>query len=87
MVSERLGGVTDKLLPLVSWPATTILDAPVKPLPWEQVTHPAILIAHSVHIDGGDVETAERQFGLVDPGSSFAMIPITIGRMRIQFGS
>jgi hypothetical protein len=79
VMSERSGGVADKLLPLVSWPADTILDALVKPLPWEQVTHPAILIAHSVHIGDDDVEPAERQFGLVDPGTSFAMILITIG--------
>ena len=86
VVSEHSGGVADKLLPLVSWPATTsvggIAAAPVKPLPWAEVTHPAILIAHSI----GDVDAApaERQFGLVDPGTSFAMIPITIGRMRAQ---
>ena len=87
VVSERSGGVADKLLPLVSWPADTILDALVKPLPWEQVTHPAILIAHTVHVGDDDVEPAARQFGLVDPGTSFAMIPITIGRLRGQSDS
>ena len=87
VVSERSGGVADKLLPLVSWPATMALDALVKPLPWEQVTHLAILIAHTVHIRDDDIEPAERQFGLVDPGTSFAMIPIPIGRMRGQLDS
>ena len=58
VVSERSGGVADKSLPLVSLPATTILDVPVKPLPWEQVTHLAILIAHNVLGDDG-VEPAE----------------------------
>ena len=84
LLSERSGGVADKLLPLVSWRTDTILDAVVKPLPWEQITHPAILIAHSVH---DDVETAERQSGLLDPGTSFTMIPITIGRLCGQSDS
>ena len=57
---EPSGGVADKLLPLVSWPATMALDALVKPLLWEQVTHPTILIAQTVHIGDDDVEPAER---------------------------
>ena len=87
VVSERWGGVADRLSQLVSWPATTAQNALVKPLPWEQVTHPAILIAHTVHNGDADVEPAKRQFGLVDPGTSFPMIQVTIGRIRVQLDS
>ena len=89
VVSEGSGGVADKLLPLASWPATTSLGdiaaVPVKSLPWADVARPAILIAHSM--GDADVAPADREFGLVDPGTSFAMIPITIGRMRGQLVS
>lgn len=86
--SRRVVGAEPKpaLLPVVTWPTTFnnvhgVAVVEVKPLDWHQVKHPAMLIAHTI---GDDEDPAKREFGLVDPGTSFAMIPITIGRMRTQ---
>ena len=85
----RMHSDAPALLPFVAWPPTVMVGGvevvSVKPLQWGDVMHPAMLIAHTIgHVD---VAPSDRKFGLVDPGTSFAMVPVTVGRMRARMGA